>query len=812
VTTGPEQTVNPGGSFQLSQSFDMLVDTMQGLQRTINNQLTFMERQADATARYAQPGMQSLPQMQQALTQQVARYGGLTGRMGGPDPQLTGWGALSSMQNLSIYASQRIGQWVAGMPIFAGQGGGASTGGPSMPAGVTPQGTPSSAAAPAGAGAQAVAAQAASQVGPYAAAYAALGGQPPAGGPGGGGGGQAATAAPAALGGLPGRFGAAQGGAAANIMRLAGARIAMSGGSLGGVIDALRGLPVIGLGADILEKGTDFFQGQFAQGRAFQEVEGGTNLGGQAERLHQAAYQASMLFSPIGATAAGEAFQGVTALGYNRASAGFQTTSAAGLGTPYAQDRQGALNFLYNQFTQTGAPIEESLQTLAIASQNSQINLQNLSEVLDKVSDTAGSAGANADAMRKSFQQAFQQAVGGLGAGPAAPALAGAVTATQAAYGQAFAGTSFAGELSAGRQYLLAGQYGITPGQAQYVARNAPQQYANMISGQNMQFISQLPGMTSQALQSMQSMISQSGGGSAIAGNPDLVNQIANQWLNQWQVPNDINVQVWAQMISALTGVNVTPGNVVQWVIQQVAGNNEAAAAARMPSSSQTGVRSGAATVPAGNTRGAVTGQYGLAQGTPVQAVPGALGARFGMTEPAQSWQQVLTSKSGAAAQAYLSEERRTKQRSPVLESLLQHVAANDQVEVQTKHGARVMSMTDAMKFYPDELMSGSAMVWTADGKQVLGTTSQLSGGLSASEPKGISAEERSAAGSNLGVSASQWRRSHPSSVSAQTGRTVTIDLSQEAKQLLKVLPTNYDQASASGTVPAVPWPSTSSR
>lgn len=805
----PEQNVNPGADFQLAEGFGQLVNSIQGLQAVIGQQTSMLERTASAQARYSVAGLQ-MPQVTQAALQSIQAAGGMTPGMTGPASQMTGVGALSSLQNLQVYTSQRIGQWMAGVPLFQ-QGGGQQA--PAAPAtdvrgtpGMTPPGMPNSAAVPAGAGAQAYnqAAAAAAQATVAAIQAAAgigpgVGGTGGPGGPGPGGPGGPAPGGPPP-GGLPGGGTTVQ-----RYMQLAGARIAMSGGSPGGLISAVRGLPVIGTALDILQHGTSFFQGQWAAGRQFQEAEGGTNLGGQAERFHQAIYQASMALTPMGAGAAGQAFNDVTAMGYNRAAPVEEQQGAA-----TGQNRMGALNFIYSNFTGSGMSVDQSAQILQTASQNSAISLQNLTQVLKTLSDTAGKAGTNADQARQSFEQTFQAAIHA-GAGPGAPQLAGAVAATQASYGKQFAGTSFAGELSMTRSYMLSGQYGILPAQLQYLQRNNPQQAANMIAGQNLGFIQNELGLSQTDLAQLQKIIQEHGGNNSMS-SPDAVDQVAQQWLN-WGDANDpgaFNVDIWAQVLSSLTNIPLTPANVAQWIVKQVAGQNEASQAAKMPAPGGTGTRSGSATVPASRAGSAVSGQYGLAKA--VEGSMNGVSSRLIGPTGAKTWQQVLTGKSGSAAQAYLSEEKKSGQRSPVLEALLQNLGAGTQVQVQTKTGPRVMNLTDAVKYYPDELMAGNAMFFSASGKTMLGTTSQITHGLTdPNEP--VSGEEHQVAGSNLGVSLKSWRRQHGSTyLNAGTGKSVTINLSSEAKQLLKLLPTNSDQAAASGTVPAVPWPSVSSR
>lgn len=72
-----------------------------------------------------------------------------------------------------------------------------------------------------------------------------------------------------------------------------------------------------------------------------------------------------------------------------------------------------------------------------------------------------------------------------------------------------------------------------------------------------------------------------------------------------------------------------------------------------------------------------------------------------------------------------------------------------------------------------------------------------------------VTGEESSkGAGNKAGVSLSQYQKQHPGT----TGGGVTVNLSAEAKQLLKLLPSNSDQAAASSTVPTPPYVASPSR
>jgi hypothetical protein len=782
----PDQSVAQDSGAQLSQGIQVLVGQIRGLERVIASQTAMMERTLSAASRFQMAGQ---PQLRQDVLQQVAGSGGSL--HGTRQTQVTPMGALSSLENLQAYGAQRLGQWIAGMPLYerpGASGGGGSSGG-------TPVGTPSSSSpggqnwgAPAGGPPPAPG-------GPGAPSGPGGPGGPPAppGGPGGPGGPPGGSRGP--LGGLPALIwgsgahaGAPPPGGTAALMHI-GARIAMSGGSLSSIGSSLRNLPGVGMVLDAANGIANTYLSQREAGRVYQEIEGGSNLGAQTERLHALGYQLSM-FGRMPEGAVAQAFGAVTAMGYNQAAVG----EAAQM-----QNRQTALNFVYGNYTGMGMDVQQSLQVLQTASQNATISLNNVSQALKSVSDTAGQAGTSAQLARQQFNQYFAQAQA-LGAGAGSPQLAGGIAAMQASMGKEFAGVNFSGELSAQRQYLLSGMSGISPADLQYIARNNPGAYNKLLAGQNMQFLTMGGLMNGQMQSSLQQMIRSVGGGRSIMSNPTLRDQVARQFLDTWQHKGQINEILWAQEISAMTGVPMTPDQAMQWVVSQSAGVNEAS-----HNGGLTGVRG--APVREGNLAGAPTGQYGLARGQ-----------RQGRTWT--GWQNVLLGGqqavlSGAGnpvAQQYLRQERRTHMRSPVLESLIQNANPNDMVQVHTRNGARVMSFAQAMKFYPQELAGGSVEFYNSAG-QAIGDTSALTHGV-VNTNANTGPEMSQRAGSKQGLSMSRWDKLHPNSgiTPAGGGRVVRVELSAQAQQLLKLLPNNYDQAAATSQLPANPWPSQASR
>jgi hypothetical protein len=795
----PDTTVSPGPGSPLPDSFQTLVNTLQGLETVINRQTDTLLQQITLQARYQQgthpaagAAAAGMPSMNRASLRLLASSGAPTSATIGMT-KITGLGALSSVEHAMGYAAQQVGEWIAGTPLYGEEQ--AGTGAPARPAGpgATPVGMPTSTGATGGAAARAATSGTGWPGGPWAPAPGGGGGPGVPGGPGGGGPPAAPGGAPAAPG-PPGGGGAAPGG----IMHHIGSRIALSGGSAGGIGSMVRKLPVIGLGVDLADKGVDFYQNQREAGRQFQEVEGGTNLGGQAERAHRAIYQLSM-FGRMPEGASAEAFNAVTDLGYNRAAAGQ---------AQQPQNRQSALNFIYHNYTQTGMDVDDSVKTLQIASQNATVSLSQVSTALEQVSNTAGKAGVNAQQMRQQFDQIFNTALQ-QGAGSSSPQLAQGLASQQAAYGKALASVNFGGSLSTGQQYLMAGEYGITPADTQYIQRTNPQQYQNMISGNALAAIQRY--FTPEEFQSLQQMIAAQGGGGQVSG--DDATAIGQQFLNQWQ-PQDsrLDENTLAAQMNALTGLNLSPGQVMTWIVGQVAGFGTKAA-------QQSGT--GGAPVPAGKTSGAPTGQYGLAQSRIITTSTGRAAALAvnGASVQGQTWQQVLTSGSAPqTAREYLAQEKKTGQRNPVLESLLQSkLWGGDQVQVMTATGPRVMSYQNAMKYYPNELAAGNARFFSASGQTYLGTTGTFTGGLT--DPAAdVQAEETQRAGDRLGVALGRWQKMHPAatkSLNSQgsgTKGTVQVTLTQEARELLKLLPSNNDQAAASSTVPASPYVSQASR
>lgn len=815
---GLERSVNgPDPSQQqVTQGLSAVVTQLRSLNQAVQTQTSMMQRASNASSRFSSPGSAGSgrggggspagqPHMRSDVTSAMKARGSSIG--GGGPAMVSPMSAMSSMSSLKAFGAQQLGQWMAGMPLYeSAQPSGA---------GGTPVGTPSSLNPPAtGTGGNPGNTSAGSgggsddeYIGRHAGGYTGshrapastapvgspggggTGYGPGGGGPGGGGGGGGGPAAPQP-GGTGGGGGQGPGNTPQKLSTLqrVGVQVAASAGGPGSISSALKEIPGVGLAMDAANSVTSTYLNQREAGRVYQNVEGGSNLDAQTERLHAAAYEASM-YGRMPGGAAAQAFGQVTAMGF---------TQAATNEGQEGQNRQSALNFAYHNYTATGMDVNESMSFLNSASQNSTVNLTQLSQALNDLSTAAGKAGTNAEQARASFQSYFNAALAG-GAANGSTGLATGIAGMQAQMGKTMAGVNFSGLLSQQNQYLLSGQTGMSASQLQQIQRTNPGQYNQLLAGQS---LSELKGsglMSSSEQGDLQKMIQQAGGTAALKSNPDLANQIASQFLNKDQVSGNINENLWSQYISSMTGSSMNNNQAMQWIVDQFGGVNEASSNASVN-------KNMGASVSASKLGSAPTGKGGLAQGNQGNLLGRLTGGLFG--HESQSWQQVLQGDNSSAANSYLSSESKSGQRNPVLESLIQNTQSGDQVSVQTATGTRVMSMSDAMKYYPNELESGNVNFYSSSG-QSLGNTSALTGGLT-NTGANTAGEQKQKAGSSLGVSLSAYQKAHPDSASGQLNGT--FDLTTAAAQLLKLLPTTSNQAAATSTVPANTYASQASR
>lgn len=766
MTTGPEQHVGGGrwGNAPLSDSFDVLVRSVNSLNGQLRELNLSLQRSLEAQGRFepGQGGASFRQAAERVATDGQVRAQDLRGSAQRYTPEAGGttpW-SLAAGRQLAWDALSRA---VRG-PQQEASAGQTTTGG-------QPQTT-------------------FYQGGQPAASYNPQSGQtqmgPPGGpggpqGPGGGGGGGGGPQGPGGGGGGPGRgMGAAPGGGAPG-----------GGGWTNTVIGSAKQIPGVGQLIGGVEQAGNLYLSEREKNRRYQGMVGGSNWDAFGDRASEEVYRWSLGFGMSGSMAR-KSFQGVTALGYN------------GRTTGNAQNRQEALDFVYHNYNNRGMGVDESLGVLQTASHDATVSFQSLSTALKDVSDTAGKAGDNAIAMRKSFEGMLATAIS-TGGGQGSAQIAGILSSTQASYGREFMGSDFTGQLSTQYQYQIGAQYGMAPGQVQGMIRNQPQEYARMVSGSQESWIGTV--FSPDQVNELKRLISQ-------YGTTQLaIDTISKQFLDNHP---EIDVNVLAQTLSGpLTGVQLDPSNVMKWVVQQLAGNTPAAHAGQAKTHAPV---SASGTTKAGGYQGgnAQTGKSGLLVAPKSSSFTGnrAVEDELSTIHGGSSWWSLgAVQNDNKAGKTYVDEMKKSGQRDPVLEALLQNVQDPNsvQVKVSTASGERVMSFSDAMKYYPNELASGK--VQFVSGKEKGKTTADVVGSQNVDPTRDVSKELTSSAGAKAGTTADDYFKKHPGDKGGSTPtQKVTVDLTTEAKQLLQLLPKTNNESSATGYPPYNSYPSQASR
>lgn len=541
------------------------------------------------------------------------------------------------------------------------------------------------------------------------------------------------------------------------------------GGWTNMLLGGARRIPYVGTAMAVAAGATNLYLSEREKNRFYQGMEGGSNLGGFGERFHEETYRWGMGAGMSGDMAR-RSFKGVTSLGYTGKS---QT----------GQGRQDALNFVYHNYNNRGMDVEESLGMLQTASRDATVNFNELSDALKDVSDIAGKAGVNAKFMRQSFQGMLQSSIG-TGAGPGAADLAGIFSATQASYGREFQGMDFRGQLDRGYQYMIGAQYGVSPGQLQRVMRTNPGQYARMVSGSQRSMIDMV--FSPQQIKHLQDLINKYG------SSQQAIIQIEQEFLNSHP---EIDLNVIADTLNgSLTGVQLDNSNVMDWVIQQLAGNTAAAH----------GAQAGNKPVPEKDTTGARTGGQGLMKGDNWKEDLGE--ANMGYIGGVSIFGFGARRKN-KATDVYLGQVEKTKRRDPVLEAILQNVKDPNEtkVRVTTAKGDRIVSFEEAMRLFPNELATGKVQIVSGD--QAGKTISDVTGG-NIDPNRDTRAELSDPKKQKAGQSIQDYEKEH-GKIKAKGGdvaeRRVVVDLSTEAKRLLQILPSTNNESQATGYPPYNP-------
>lgn len=492
-----------------------------------------------------------------------------------------------------------------------------------------------------------------------------------------------------------------------------------------------------------------------------------------------------------------QAFVDATNMGFHDRADGSQTSRAE------------ALNFMRFQASPEGNGLDQhaSASLLRTTITNANHNLSELSNAITNVGDAAAEAGVNAEVAYSNLQNYLGSMVRTLG-GTGTERLAGSIAAGQANMGKAFQHADFGSMVTdRGRRAMAASIGGMTPGQFQTDLRNGGSRALGVLSQISQRAVTNL--IPSDQQQFIRDLVARAGGREMILKDESLAARIGDEWASRFNVDLDV-------LHDGLRGQGSIPDNLdvaalPAWVVSNVMGVNPMSGDVYRAGSGRQVNASGTAYADGG---GAVTGKDAevLRQGTALGVAPGSRGS--GGKD---------ANNGGTRAYEALS-ARRGGAREPIIEALLARVPDpdNTMVKVHAHGGARVMSVSEAIANFPDSVVAGKIEFMKGQGLNKDGDKVDLAG-VSFTDATGMSgAANRSSFNESIdprlagvGTAADEWEKKHGTkddnplktalSASEKAGEAFKLELTQDAKRLVKLLDSGGSKTSddaASGERP----------
>lgn len=608
-------------------------------------------------------------------------------------------------------------------------------------------------------------------------------------------------------------------GAAAAISGRLGSVLAQSGGTAAGLGVALKRIPYVGAVIEGVTRGRDFYLDQREQARGYQEMTGTTGFEGLLEARREDIHMLTNIFKYSGDRARAQ-FQTATALGYGQ-------QSMQAMGNTYSGTRYEALDFMDDVYHNVGMDTDEAGQVLDLASRNTQTNVTRLARSLERLSESAGRAGINAVKARENFMQAFDFTTQ-RGYGPAAAASAEILTGTQISYGKTFEDTDFSGTMTQAQLMMIAGQQGISYGEAQGLLRNDPTAYMGAVS-QN--FESHLSNISPDLLSAIQSATE----GENVS-NVNVRNRIKDELIGPGGPLENADLETVAMAMSELTGIPMNREQLLDAAITEVSGEGisaQAEAQSEREASTQPGSlyevagRGGGSTaameaLETDKTLGDMSPeerQQFLQEGFEELGV-GTGDEGFANTKEERAvsrYRRRLLQNMGvynmegtelnSLGQAYASEYLDKGNQDPFLEELIKELGGQDaEVEITTADGSsQVMRLSQAISAgYGDLLATGNVRLVAEEyGGQ---TTSDVAGMQGREGPEAADMTQEELQEGQFGRPFEEWSEDYRGtpyggfSGSQVTQGGVTIGLAPDAQRLFQFMNTDPNGAAVAGS------------
>lgn len=466
----------------------------------------------------------------------------------------------------------------------------------------------------------------------------------------------------------------------------------------------LGGLGAIGgIGGEVASK----IQSQRAQNAYWQRITGGSNFSGFGQRLQEKGFELGNIFT-MSPQQSNQLFQGASEMGLT--------------GT----DRNQALNEGLELYKKFGMTVQQSLQLMSISAMHGNTSFQSLTQTLDKVTQSAKEAGVNTDTARQNFASLYNSAasvMGGTGGGGGAAGIAGAQSQVLSALGREFQNVNLGGLNSPQGLNYQAAEMGIPLGQYQARLRqpanpnqiNPSQSTGSILAaqGQQKQILTDINSASNGMFRDPQwQQFVQSHKGQQIdPANPDL-----QRVMEQLQSKYNVDQQTLESVLQSQGITGIDPAQVLN-VAGSLAASAGQGGAAGQGFLVQQAIQSAQRSQPT-----AITNQGARARAEVTAGLPGGAAGTTsagGSSGFFATHQNQLDAAQKAYEQSFLTNKKlgqatgqkgATGERSPIIEQLL----ANDRsqkIEVSTTGGKRVVGLDEAIKYYSDQLQSGTASI-----------------------------------------------------------------------------------------------------
>lgn len=576
----------------------------------------------------------------------------------------------------------------------------------------------------------------------------------------------------------------------------------------GGMGAALRRMPYIGMAigaAEDVDKGATWLTDQRAQNAQYQAILGGSNssmdnrgnpmtsLGGLVGDLGQFFQgQDSSSTSGLGNRMAEEGY----VMGQRFGSGGFDEQSARQLfqGTTslgYTGDRRSqALQFAQSNYDTMGMSAQDSLQIMATMAKYAQSSFAGLTQELQNVSATAVRAGQSAQTMRQQFTANLGtalQASQGTGSG----ALAGAVANMTGAGGRLLNGANPLSVLNdRTAQYTMAGALGMTPSQLEAAGQTDPGLTLQAMGARSNMFMQSLG---SQTMTTLTKLMNQRGGAQKVAGDQGLQADVATDLMRSQGYDITVARNIVSQIDPSMA--NASDQAIAQYIVNYQSGNNPTNQAAIMRSQNQikpvTQAEFDRKTTPTGDkkyTSGMSDFAGTLSQkGYQMMSDAGPISNLFGGTQTKMGETLQIN------ADYYNQMVKQAGHNDPVIEKLLNQFGTDKNIrfKVKTKDGDKAVTFGEAIRYFPDQLSNGSAVIMSSN-KDINNRQVKDIAGSTGFQPKPGSPEDSSQrhwSGSDPNTVAGDIGASTPDQGASQNtgGGEITLSLSPEAAALFNV-------------------------